>query len=165
MQNLREILSRRNGSKKIGSLSKRTQDGKKVALLIDGPNILDEDSEERVLKDIREITMEIGDLRVVKVILNQYSTDRFVEEVSNQGFEPIVVSGETGVRLSIEAMRYMYKPYIDIIAIATTNHEFLTIFNRARGLGKETMLISTGDVEESLNNASDYVATIEQGGE
>ena len=165
MQNLREILSRRNGSKKIGSLSKRTQDGKKVALLIDGPNILNKESGKKVLKNIREITLEVGDLRVVKVILDQYSTNEYVEEVSSQGFEPIVVSGETGVKLSIEAMRYMYKPYIDVIAIATTNHEFLTIFNKARDLGKETMLISTGDIDKSLSNASDYIATIESGGE
>lgn len=165
MQNLRQILSRRDGTEKIGSLTRRSKEGKKVVLLVDGPSMLSEKGGKDVLRDMREIVMEIGDLRVVKVILDQYSTDDFIENVFSQGFEPIVVSGETGVKLSIEAMRYMFKPYIDVIAIASKNPEFLTIFNKAKDLGKETMLISSGDIDEALSNASDYIGTIDHGGD
>ena len=108
----------------------------------------------------------LGDLRVSKVILNQYAPQGLIEAVSNQGFEAIVVSGETGVKLAVEAMREIYNPNIDVIALATRNAEFLPVILKAKERGKETIVIGIEPgFSAALKHAADYTIILEGGGE
>jgi len=143
--------------KTIGFIKEKLGRGKKIALLVDGPNILRKEFGLK-LEDIMEVLSEIGDIRVAKVILNQYAPQGLIEAVSNQGFEPVVVSGETGVKLAIEAMKEVYNPYIDVIAIATRSAEFLPVILKAKEKGKETIVVGVEPgFSVALKNAADYV--------
>ncbi|WP_297486641.1 TIGR00288 family NYN domain-containing protein [Thermococcus sp.] len=153
----------KSGMRIIGQMKRKVRRGKRIALLIDGPNILRKEFGIK-LEDLVEALSEIGDIRVAKVILNQYAPQGLIEAVSNQGFEPIVVSGETGVKLAVEAMKEIYNPNIDIIAIATRNAEFLPVILKAKEKGKETIVIGVEPgFSVALKHAADY--TITMGGE
>jgi len=146
----------RGGIRSIGVMRKKTSRGKKIALLIDGPNILRKELGVK-LEDIQEVLSEIGDIRVAKVILNQYAPQGLIEAVSNQGFEPIIVSGETGVKLAVEAMKEIYNPNIDVLAIATRNAEFFPVILKAKEKGKETVVIGVEPgFSVALKHAADY---------
>ena len=82
-----------------------------------------------------------GDLRIAKVLFNQYASDKLIEAVVNQGFTPLVVAGDTDVHMAIEAMELIYNPNIDIIALMTRDADFLPIINKAKENGKETIVI------------------------
>ena len=60
---------------------------------------------------------EYGDMRVGKVLLNQYASDKLIEAIVNQGFTPVVVAGDTDVYMAVEAMELIYNPNIDVIAL------------------------------------------------
>lgn len=63
----------KSGMRIIGQMKRKVSRGKRIALLIDGPNILRKELGVK-LEDIAEALSEIGgDIRVAKVILNQYA--------------------------------------------------------------------------------------------
>lgn len=153
----------KSGIRIIGQMKRKVSRGKKIALLIDGPNILRKEFGIK-LEDLVEVLSEIGDIRVAKVILNQYAPQGLIEAVSNQGFEPLIVSGETGVKLAVEAMKEIYNPHIDVIALATRNAEFLPVILKAKEKGKETVVIGVEPgFSAALKHAADYAILL--GGE
>ncbi|MEM0330305.1 MAG: NYN domain-containing protein, partial [Archaeoglobaceae archaeon] len=78
-----------------------------MGVLVDGPNMLRKEFNTN-LKEIRELLAEYGDIKIAKVFLNQYATDKLVEAIENQGFEPVVTSGDVDVRMAVEAMELIY---------------------------------------------------------
>jgi len=163
--NWEKIISiTKDGMRIIGMMRRKISRGKKIALLIDGPNILRKEFGVK-LEDIVEALEGLGDIRVAKVILNQYAPQGLIEAVSNQGFEAVVVSGETGVKLAVEAMREIYNPNIDVIALATRNAEFLPVILKAKEKGKETIVIGVEPgFSAALKHAADYTIIL-RGGE
>ena len=136
-----------------------------IGLIIDGPNILRKEFGVK-LEDIKEALENVGNIRVAKVVLNQYAPQGLIEAVANQGFEPVIVSGETGVKLAVEAMREIYNPHIDIIALATRNAEFLPVILKAKEKGKETVIIGVEPgFSAALKHAADYTIILSSRGD
>ncbi|ASJ09516.1 NYN domain-containing protein [Thermococcus siculi] len=161
----RIISMTKDGMRSIGMMRRKISRGKRIALLIDGPNILRKEFGIK-LEDIVEALEGLGDLRVAKVILNQYAPQGLIEAVSNQGFEAIVVSGETGVKLAVEAMREIYNPNIDAIALATRNAEFLPVILKAKEKGKETIVLGIEPgFSAALKHAADYTIILNPTGD
>ncbi|AFL95905.1 hypothetical protein CL1_1708 [Thermococcus cleftensis] len=162
----RIISMTKDGMRSIGMMRRKISRGRKIALLIDGPNILRKEFGIK-LEDIVEALEGLGDLRVAKVVLNQYAPQGLIEAISNQGFDTIVVSGETGVKLAVEAMREIYNPNIDAIALATRNAEFLPVILKAKEKGKETIVLGIEPgFSAALKHAADYTIILTpKGGE
>ncbi|WP_087037801.1 TIGR00288 family NYN domain-containing protein [Thermococcus litoralis] len=134
---------------------------KSIGLIIDGPNILRKEFGIK-LENIKEALEKIGKIRVAKVVLNQYAPQGLIEAVVNQGFEPIIVAGDTDVRIAIEAMELIYNSDIEVIALATRDADFLPIINEAKRKGKETVVIGVEPgFSIALQNAADYVIKME----
>ncbi|NJE25543.1 TIGR00288 family NYN domain-containing protein [Thermococcus sp. MV5] len=153
----------KGGVRSIAMMKQKIRRGKKIALLIDGPNILRKEFQIH-LEDVVKALEEFGNIRVAKVVLNQYAPQGLIEAIANQGFEPIIVAGEIGVKLAVEAMREIYNPNVDIIALATRNAEFLPIILKAKEKGKETAIIGIEPgFSAALKHAADYVVILERG--
>jgi len=134
---------------------------KSIGLIIDGPNILRKEFGIK-LEDIVEALERIGRIRVAKVVLNQYAPQGLIEAVVNQGLEPVIVAGDTDVRIAIEAMELIYNSDVDVIALATRDADFLPIIQEAKRKGKETIVIGTEPgFSVALQNAADYVIKME----
>ncbi len=145
------------GGREVGEGEERPVRGKSIGLIIDGPNILRKEFGIK-LEDIVEALEGLGDLRVAKVVLNQYAPQGLIEAVVNQGLEPIIVAGDTDVRIAIEAMELIYNSDVEVIALATRDADFLPIINEAKRKGKETIVIGAEPgFSVALQNAADYV--------
>jgi uncharacterized protein (TIGR00288 family) len=142
--------------------SKKDKDSKKIALLVDGPNMLRKEFQIN-LEEIRELLHDFGDIKVGKVFLNQYASEKLVEAVENQGFEPIITSGDVDVRLAVEAMELIYNDSIDVIALVTRDADFKPILNKAMEMGKETIVFGAEPgLSSALKNSADYVVILNQ---
>ena len=129
--------------------------GKTIGLLVDGPNMLRKEFSLN-LDLVRKIIAEYGDMRVGKVLLNQYASDKLIEAIVNQGFTPIVVAGDTDVYMAVEAMELIYNPNIEVIALMTRDADFLPIINKAKENGKETLVIGAEPgFSAALQNSAD----------
>ncbi|EEB73053.1 TIGR00288 family NYN domain-containing protein [Thermococcus sp. AM4] len=133
------------------------QPKKRIGLIIDGPNILRKEFGIK-LEDIIEALNRIGSVRIAKVILNQYAPQGLVEAIVNQGLEPVIVAGDTDVRVAIETMEMIYTADVDVIALASRDADFLPLIIEAKRRGKETVVIGVEPgFSVALQNAADYV--------
>ncbi len=136
-------------------LKRGESSGKTIGLLVDGPNMLRKEFSLN-LDLVRKIIAEYGDMRVGKVLLNQYASDKLIEAIVNQGFTPIVVAGDTDVYMAVEAMELIYNPNIEVIALMTRDADFLPIINKAKENGKETLVIGAEPgFSAALQNSAD----------
>jgi|GEM_PF-393579 len=142
---------------KIPFFKERKKDRKNIALLVDGPNMLRKEFQID-LEVVRDILKRYGDIKVGKVFLNQYASDKLVEAIENQGFEPIIGSGDVDVRLAVDAVELIFSPTIDTIAIVTRDADFKPVLAKANAHGKETIVFGAEPgLSIALRNVADFV--------
>ena len=91
--------------------------GKRIALLIDGPNMLRKEFKFD-LGNIKKDLEKMGTVKIGTVFLNQYAPDKLIEAVVNQGMQPkIVTSDDVDAPMAAEAMEAIFNSNIDIIAL------------------------------------------------
>jgi len=137
-------------------LKRREVTVKNIGLLVDGPNMLRKEFGLN-LDIVRKIISKYGNMRVGKVLLNQYASDKLIEAIVNQGFSPVVAAGDTDVYMAVEAMDLIYNHNINIIALMTRDADFLPIISKAKENGKETIVIGAEPgFSAALQNSADH---------
>lgn len=126
-----------------------------IALLVDGPNII----RKAFNVDLHEVRKELskyGNIRVAKIYLDQYASDKLIEAMVNQGFETEITTGDVDVTMAIEGMEYLLDPEIDTLALMTRDTDYRPLLVKARARGKKTIIVAT-DVAFSaaLRNTAD----------
>ncbi len=115
------------------------------------------------MSEIREILGEYGDIKVAKVFLNQYAGEKLVEAIENQGFEPIITSGDVDVRMAVEAMEMIYNESLDAIALVTRDADFKAVLKKAMEMGKETIIIGAEPgFSTALKNSADIAIILNE---
>lgn len=142
--------------------SRKKEDKRRIGVLVDGPNMLRKEFNLN-LKEIREILCDYGDIKIAKVFLNQYAGDKLVEAVENQGFEPVITSGDVDVRMAVEAMEIIYNENIDALALVTRDADFKAVLKKAMELGKETIIIGAEPgFSTALKNSADVAIVLNE---
>lgn len=131
-----------------------------IAVLVDGPNIL----RKQFNVDLTEVKTELskyGSIRIAKVYLDQYASEKLIEAIVNQGFDTVITTGDVDVTMAIEAMEYVLDPSIDTIALMTRDTDYRPVLVKARARGKKSIILAT-DVAFSaaLKNTADRVILI-----
>lgn len=135
---------------------------KKIGILVDGPNMLRKEFKIN-LKEVRDLLSDYGDIKVAKVFLNQYATEKLVEAIENQGFEPVVTSGDVDVRMAVEAMELIYNDSIDVLALVTRDADFKAVLMKAMEKGKETIIIGVEPgLSTALKNSADITIILNE---
>ncbi|MBP1909010.1 TIGR00288 family NYN domain-containing protein [Methanolobus bombayensis] len=143
-------------------LSTKKETGRRsIGLLVDGPNVLRKEFNVN-LEEIRDVLKEYGNVKIGRVFLNQYASDKLVEAIENNGFEPIICSSDVDVRLAVEGMELVYNPTIDTMALVTRDADFKPLLNKANEHGKETIIFGVEPgFSTALRNSADYVIVLE----
>ncbi len=142
---------------KFKALLKRKPKGKNIALMIDGPNVIRKDVRLDLIKVKKEVE-KYGEIKVSKIFLDQYASDKLIEAMTNQGYEPIITTGDVDVTMAVEAMVQVYNPHIEIIALMTRDIDFRPVLVKAKELGKETIVVgSQPGFSVALKNTADIV--------
>ncbi|MCK5063225.1 MAG: TIGR00288 family NYN domain-containing protein [Candidatus Aenigmarchaeota archaeon] len=143
--------------------------GTRIALFLDGPNLLRKEFEID-LNQIKSDLSEYGNLREAKVFLNQFAPDKLIEAVANQGFEPVIGIGEkkdeiasdVDIYVATAAVSAIYNPHIDIIALATRDADFLPVLQLAKKMGKKVIIVGIEPgFSKALQNAADNVIILQ----
>ena len=134
---------------------------KHIALLIDGPNVIRKD----VRLDLVQVKHEVekhGTIKVAKIFLDQYASDKLIEAMTNQGFEPIITTGDVDVTMAVEAVVQSFNPAIGTIALLTRDIDFRPVLVQAKELGKKTIVIGNEPgFSVALRNTADVVIIAE----
>ncbi|WP_048190200.1 TIGR00288 family NYN domain-containing protein [Methanobacterium sp. SMA-27] len=143
-------------------LIRENSPGKNIGLLVDGPNMLRKEFGYN-LDTVKDLLAEHGNVKIGKVFLNQYASDKLIEAVVNQGFSPMIVAGETDVQMAIDAYELIHNPNIDIIALMTRDVDFFPLINIAKEHGKKTIIIGAEPgFSVALKNSADISITMKK---
>ena len=153
MLKLFRLFFRENVSPRIGRRNN-------IAVFVDGPNILRKEFNIDLGKIRRYLLLE-GDVKIAKVFLDQYATDKLIEAVVNLGFESIITVGDVDVTMAVEATDCIYNKEIDTIVFVTRDSDYLPAILKAKRKGKKTMvfLVNEGSAT-ALKNTVDKVVFI-----
>ncbi len=141
----------------------KKREKKNIALFVDGPNMIRKEFG-MDMDVLRQRVEKYGRLVIGKVFLNQFASEKLIEAVANQGFEPVIALGEekektdVDVAVAVHAMEAVYSDNIDIIAVATRDADFLALFQKIKEHGKTAVLVAFDEaLATSLRNAADFV--------
>lgn len=138
-------------------LSTKKKSKIKIAVFVDGPNILRKELKID-LGDIKKALQALGEIKIGKVFLNQYASDKLVEACVNQGFESIITVGDVDVSMAVDATEAIFNPSINAIALVTRDADFLPVVVKAKRYGKDTIVILGEEASAaSLKNTADHV--------
>lgn len=144
---------------------KKKEERKQVVLLIDGPNSI----RKEINIDLREVKKEVqkyGDVRIAKVYLDQYASDKLIEAMVNQGFETEITTGDVDVTMAVEAMEYIMEKNTDVLALVTRDTDFTPVLRKAKKYGRKALIVVSGSAASvALKNTADVVIVMKQGGQ
>jgi len=133
-----------------------------MALLIDGPNMLRKEFNIDLDK-IREVLDEFGSIIIGRVYLNQYASDKLIEAIANQGFEPRISAGDVDVEMAVEGTELIFNDNIDTIVYMTRDADFLPAIRKAKEYGKKIIVIGAEPgFSTAIQNIADHVIKIEE---
>lgn len=135
-----------------------------VAIFVDGPNVVRKEFD-LDLDELRETVEEFGNIKVAKVFLNQYASDKLIEAIVSQGFEAALGLGgekdkesDVDVYMAVNAMESVFDDEVETIVLVTRDTDFLPVIQKAKEHGKETVLIGMEPgFSTALKNAADNV--------
>jgi uncharacterized protein (TIGR00288 family) len=133
-----------------------------IACFVDGPNILRKELGVDLDK-VKKKLQKHGQLKVARVFLDQYASDKLIEAVTNQGFDVSIVASDVDVALAVEATEFIFNPNIDTIAIVSRDSDFKPLLTKAKEQGKETIVVGMQpDFSTALRNTADIVIDLRE---
>jgi uncharacterized protein (TIGR00288 family) len=136
---------------------------KKVALIIDAPNILRRVNNKQIrLEDIEKIANKLGQIKVAKVILNRHAPKSLLRAIENSGYEPIVATSDIYIRMAIEVMDSVFSKNVQIVIIASRHARCAPILRAVKTNGIDTAIIGfQPGFSIAVKNASDMAFQLE----
>ena len=128
-----------------------------MALLIDGPNMLRKEFNVDLDK-VREALSEFGDIVVGRVYLNQYASDKLIEAIANQGFEPRISAGDVDGEMAVDGTELIFNKNVDTIVYMTRDADFLPAIRKAKERGKQIIVVGAEPgFSTAIQNIADHV--------
>lgn len=133
-----------------------------VAVFVDGPNML-RDEFDLDLAALRERVASHGRIRVAKVFLDQYASDKLIEATYAEGFEPVMGLGDetpkesdVDVLMAVHAMEVIAADTVDTVVLVTRDADFIPIIQRAKRASQRTVVIAFEEgCSAALTDAAD----------
>lgn len=131
-----------------------------IALFVDGPNVI----RKQLSVDLREVKRKVsehGNIRIARIYLDQYASDKLIEAMVNQGFEPRISTGDVDVTLAVEATEQVVNPEVDIIAIMSRDTDFIPVLNKIKEHGKRNLIVGVEPgFSVALKNTADSLVMV-----
>lgn len=148
LEKLRKVLGKRND--------------KNIACFVDGPNMLRKELGVDLDK-VKKKLEKFGKIKIARVFMDQYASDKLIEAVTNQGFEAVIVPSDVDVALAVDATATMFNENIDSIAVVSRDSDFKPLLTKAKELGKETIVVGVEpDFSAALKNTADEVVNLKE---
>ena len=133
----------------------------RVALLIDGPNVLRREFEVR-LDDLKHIIEELGKIGVAKVYLDSRASSKLLEAISNSGFTPVVTTSDVHVHMAVDAQDLVLGDATKLLVIFSRHARTAPILRRAREHGLETLAVGfEPGFSVAVQNAADHILRLD----
>lgn len=139
------------------------RDQDRVALLVDGPNVLREEFEID-LDDVRGAAADRGQLMVSRCYLDDRASSGLIQAAESRGFEVRVTSGDVDVKLAVDGAELVCEGDTDVLVVASRDSDFKPLVELASARGVRTVAIAPGSHGRSdgLRNAANEAVTLKE---
>ncbi|MFB6103058.1 MAG: NYN domain-containing protein [Haloplanus sp.] len=146
----------------LGRLADDTDGEPRVALFVDGPNVL-RDEFDIDLDDVREAAAARGRPAATRLYVDEHATPELIQAAEARGFEVIVTSGDVDVKLAVDLTRVAVEGRADVIAVASRDTDFKPAIEAANAYGLHTLAIAPGahGRSDALRNAAAESLTLD----
>ena len=140
---LERISERILSSSYVQALKSALQGEKKIAIIVDGPNILRRQKTRQIkLDDIDDIVKEFGKPSIKKVILNEFASKSLIQAIINSGYEPIVTPYDIYITMAIEVMETLNQnKKIGLFVLGSRHARIAPILLKIKEIGIETVVV------------------------
>lgn len=137
--------------------------GDRVALLVDGPNVL-RDEFDIDLDDVRAVGADRGTLVVSRCYLDDRASSGLVQAAESRGFEVRITSGDVDVKLAVDGAELVCDDLTDVLVVASRDTDFKPLIELAAARGITTVAIAPGSHGRSdgLRNAAHEAITLDE---
>ena len=155
------LLSRVFGEDRDAESGGRDDRPPRVALFVDGPNVLREEFDVD-LDDVREAAAARGRPVATRLYVDEHATPGLIQAAEARGFEVVVTSGDVDVKLAVDLTRFAVERRADVIAVASRDTDFKPAIETANACGVETLAIAPGTHgrSDALRNAAGDSVTL-----
>jgi len=151
----------------INRLRKSVDPGDTVAVYVDGPNMIRSEFD-LDLDDLREAVEDLGNLKIARMFLNQFASDKLIEAIIAQGFEAeLGLAGQkdresdVDVYMAVSAMEAVFDDDIDVVVLVTRDTDFLPVIQKTKEHGKRSVIVAVeSGFSTALENAADQTILI-----
>ena len=156
----------------LDTVKNRISDGERdrVGLFVDGPNILRKQFEVNLDK-LREKVSSYGRITNAKVFLNQFASEKLIEAVASQGFEPVISLGgeqeeegrsDIDVSMAVNSVEAL-EHGLDVMVLVTRDADFLPVIQKAKREGTRVIIMGMEPgFSTALKNAADEVLDLKK---
>ncbi|MEF8881118.1 MAG: NYN domain-containing protein [Halapricum sp.] len=146
----------------LGRLFSTASTESRVALFVDGPNVLRGEFDID-LDDVRAAATDHGRLVTTRLYLDEHATPGLIQAAEARGFEVITTSGDVDVKLAVDATAVTADADADVLAIASRDTDFKPVLEVAARRGLRTLAIAPGEHgrSDALRNAAHEAVTLD----
>ena len=135
---------------------------KNLAVFIDGPNMLRREFHPDLL-EIKKLLQPFGSIKIAKVFLNQFASQKLIEACTNQGFQVITTVSDIDVAMAAHSTAAIFNPSISGIVLITRDADFVPVIQLAKEHGKETIVVIEEEFSSSsLKHTADQVIVLQK---
>ncbi len=130
---------------------------KNVAIFVDGPNMIRKDTKLNLAK-LKRIGKKLGNVVIAHVYLDQYAPQKLIEAVLNQGFSPIITSGDVDVAMAVDLIFYpAIRRDIKKILLVTRDTDYISALQRLKEMDLEVYVATylNEGTSKALKNYAD----------
>jgi len=145
----------------LGRLLGADRSEPRVALFVDGPNVLREEFDVD-LDDVREAAAEHGPLVLTRLYVDEHATPGLIQAAEARGYEVVTTSGDVDVTLAVDASATATADDADVLAIASRDTDFKPVLEVAAREDLTTVAIAPGEFgrSDALVNAAQVSTTL-----
>lgn len=142
----------------LGRLLGRTP---RVALLVDGPNVLRSEFDVD-LADLHAVAADRGRVAVARCYFDVNAPSGLLQAAEANGFEVVVTTGDVDVRLAVDAAILAVEGDVDVLVVASRDMDFKPALEAAKRRGVRTVAVAPGahGRSEGLVSVADEALTL-----
>jgi uncharacterized protein (TIGR00288 family) len=139
----------------LGWLGESEDDRTRVALFVDGPNVL-RDEFDVDLDELRDLADTYGQLVTTRLYLDEHATPGLVQAAEARGFEVLTTSGDVDVKLAVDATGLVTDDGTDVLIVASRDTDFKPVLETAARNDVRTVALAPGSYgrSDALRNAA-----------
>ncbi len=141
------------------------EEKRRVALFVDGPNVLREQFDVD-LDDVRRAAEDAGRVVRARLYLDEHATPGLIQAGEARGFNVVVTSGDVDVKLGVDVATTAADGGADVIAVASRDMDFKPALEAAAARGLHTLAVAPGrhGRSEALANAAQDAVVLDGSG-